>query len=173
MGARPVHTAALQPHFDHHLVSALRAAAADRVARRLERCVLHLHQTFGEVRHGSIARRRCQARIGRPVDRQACQGSQHLADAVSGVLERVRLLVQPRRKRGRSDTEARLGSRGEMLDRVWKIQDPHRVRSQHVHQPLQPFGAVLHRTHDTRRFGAAPIRLHIRQACERLSVRQT
>src|SRR5712692_4900933 len=42
--ACPVHAAALQPHLDHHFVGTLRAAAANRVAGRLEGCVLYLHQ---------------------------------------------------------------------------------------------------------------------------------
>src|SRR6266542_4504063 len=56
--AGPVHATALQSRFDHELVGALGAAAADRVTGRLKCRVLHLRQALGEVHHGSITRLR-------------------------------------------------------------------------------------------------------------------
>src|SRR6266571_3002025 len=119
MGTCPVHAAALHAHLDHHFVDTLGTAAADRVKRRLEDRVLHLSQAFGEVRYSSIPRRRRRTRIEGRVGRQVRQGGQNLAGTVRSMLERMRLLVQPCRERGCSDTEARLGGRGEMLDGVW------------------------------------------------------
>ena len=43
--------------------------------------------------------------------------------------------------------EHRLGGSCQVLDRMREVEDAHRVRSQHVHEPLQPFGTVLDRTH--------------------------
>ena len=114
MGTCPVDAAALHAHLDHHLVGTLGTAAADRVKRRLEDRVLHLSQALGEVPHGSIARLRRRTRIGGRVGRQVRQGGQHLAGTVRSMLERMRLLVQPCRERGCSDTVPRLGGRGEI-----------------------------------------------------------
>src|SRR5437667_833917 len=52
----PVHAATLQSRFDYDFIGTFGAAAANRVAGRSEGGVLHLRQTFGEVRQRAISR---------------------------------------------------------------------------------------------------------------------
>jgi hypothetical protein len=113
-------------------------------------------QAFGEVRHGSIAHACGSTRIGSVLNWELGQRTQHLASAIGGVFERVCLLVQPGVQLGGLHAEHWLSGCRQVLDGVRKIQDTHRIRSEHIHQALLPFGPILNRAADEfGRFGPA------------------
>ena len=88
------------------------------------------------------------------------------------MFERVGLLVQPRVQLRRGLAEDRFSCRRQVLDRVRKVQNPHRIRPQHIHQALLPLGTILHGAHDVGRLGPTVMRLHVRLVGERRGVRQ-
>jgi hypothetical protein len=168
VSARPVHTAALESRLDHDLVRAFSAATANRVAGGLKRRVLHLGQAFGEVRHGAIPRfRRGVGSSARWI------GNQATAESTCRALSAACLSVCACSSSHAFNSGVAVPSTGwgrgrQVLDGVWEIQDPHRVRSKHIYQPLFPFGAILHRAHHHGGFGPTTVSLDVRLAGEGL-----